>query len=92
MVRVQVGAQAKSCQACYHLKQKCEGVIWGASAGLIRGLRETKVGEKGSFAEVVRVLGSEMGQIRRILDIGLWDVVEVMSWWMEEDFTLPHLF
>jgi hypothetical protein len=52
--------------------------------GPIRGPKENKVGEKGSLAEAVRVLGSEMGNIRRILDIGLAEVAEVMSWWMED--------
>ena len=51
---------------------------------MIRGLKEMEADEKGSLAEAVRVLGSEMGQIRRILDIGLWDVAEAMSWWMED--------
>ena len=40
--------------------------------------------EKASLAEAIKVLGSEMGQIRRILDIGLVDVVDTMSWWMED--------
>ena len=40
--------------------------------------------EKGSLAEVVQVLGNEMGQIRRILDVGLVDVVDAMSQWMED--------
>ena len=42
------------------------------------------MGEKGSLAEAVRVLGSEMRQIREILDVGLWDVVEAMGRWMED--------
>ena len=54
------------------------------TAGPIGGLKETEVGEKGLLAEAVRVLGSEMGQIRRILDIGLWDIAEAMSQWMED--------
>ena len=40
--------------------------------------------EKGSLAEAVRVLGSEMRQIREILDVELWDVAEAMSRWMED--------
>ena len=79
-----VGAQARLCQACYHSKQKCEGAVWGASAGLIEGLKETEVDEKGSLAEAVRVLGSEMGQIRGILDVGLVDLVDMMTQWMED--------
>ena len=58
--------------------------MWGATAGLIRGPKKTKADKKGSLAEVVRVLGSEMGQIRRILDVGLVDVADAMSWWMED--------
>ena len=79
-----VGAQAKSCQACYRSKQKCEGAVWGATAGPIGGLKKPEVDEKGLLAEAVRVLGSEMRQIREILDVGLWDVVEAMSRWMED--------
>ena len=30
------------------------------------------------------MLGSEIGQIRRILDVGLVDVADAMSWWMED--------
>ena len=79
-----VGAWAKSCQACYRSKQKCEGTVWGATVGPIGGLKKTEADEKASLAEVVRVLGSEMRQIREILDVGLWDVVEAMSRWMED--------
>ena len=59
-------------------------MVWGTMAGLIRGLKEIKVGEKGSLAEAVRVLGSEMGKIRGILDVGLADLVDAMTWWMED--------
>ena len=79
-----VGAQARSCQACYNSKQKCEGAVWGATAGLIGGLKKPKVDEKGSLAEVVRVLGSEVGQIRGILDVGLVDLVDMMTWSMDD--------
>ena len=79
-----VGARAKSCQACYHSKQKCEGVVWGVMAGPIRGPKKPEADEKALLAEAVRVLGSEMRQIREILDMGLWDVVEAMGWWMED--------
>ena len=66
------------------MKQKCEGAVWGALAGLIGGPREIEAEEKGSLAEVVKVLVSEMGQIRGILDVGLWDVAEAMNRWMED--------
>ena len=35
-------------------------------------------------AEAIRVLGSEAGKIRRTLEIGLRDMVDVMSQWMED--------
>ena len=54
------------------------------TVGLIGGPKETKVEERGLLAEAVRVLGSEMGQIRGILDVGLAEVVEAMSRWMED--------
>ena len=47
--------------------------------GLIGGPKETEVKERGSLAEAVRVLGSEMGQIRGILNVGLAEVVKAMS-------------
>ena len=53
-------------------------------AGLIGGLKKTEANEKRLVAEAVRVLGSEMGQIRRILDIGLTDVADAMTQWMED--------
>ena len=53
-------------------------------AGPIGGLKRPEVDEKALLAEAVRVLGSEMRQIREILDVGLWDVAEVMSRWMED--------
>ena len=40
--------------------------------------------EKGLLAEAVRVLASEMGQIRGILDEGLMEMVDVMGQWMED--------
>ena len=46
-----VGAWARLCWACYHSKQKCEGAVWGASTGLIRGPKETKVEGKASLAK-----------------------------------------
>ena len=52
--------------------------------GPIGGMKTSEADEKGSLAEAVRVIASEMGQIRGILDIGLWDVAEAMSWWMED--------
>ena len=79
-----VGAQARSCQACYTSKPKCEGAVWATTVGPIGGPKQIEMGEKESLAEAVRVLGSEMRQIREILDVGLWDVVEAMSWWMED--------
>ena len=74
-----VGALARSCQACYNSKQKCEGAVWGTTVGLIGGPKETEVGEKGSLAEVVRVLASKVGPIRGILDIGLMEMADAMS-------------
>ena len=59
-----VGAWAKSCQACYRSKQKCEGTVWGVTAGPIGGPKKPEADEKGLLAEVVSVLGSEMRQIR----------------------------
>ena len=52
--------------------------------GPMGGPKKPKVDKKGLLAEAVRVLGSEMRQIREILDVGLWDVAEAMSWWMED--------
>ena len=79
-----VGARARLCQACYNSKQKCEGVVWGAMAGLIGGLKEPEADEKGSLAEAVRMLGSEMRQIREILDEGLAEMADTMGQWMED--------
>ena len=79
-----VGAQAKSCQACYHSKQRCEGAVWGAMAGPIGGPKKPEVDKKGSLAEVVRVLGSKMRQIREILDEGLAEMADAMGQWMED--------
>ena len=59
-------------------------MVWGASAGLIGGLKRNKVDEKGSLAEAIRVLESEAGKIRRTLEKGLRDMVDVMSQWMED--------
>ena len=42
------------------------------------------MGEKGLLAEAVRVLGSEMRQIREILDEGLTEMVDAMGRWMED--------
>ena len=79
-----VGAQARSCQACYTSKQKCEGAVWGATAGPRGGPKEPEADKKGSLAEVVRMLGSEMRQIREILDEGLTEMADAMGWWMED--------
>ena len=76
-------AWARSCHACCNSKQKCEGAVWGATVGLIRGLKRVEV-DKGFIAEAIRVLGSEAGQIKRILDVGLTDLADTMSWWMED--------
>ena len=53
-------------------------------AGLIGGLKKPKADEKGSLAEAVRVLGSEMRQIRGILDVGLAEMADTMGRWMED--------
>ena len=52
--------------------------------GLIGGPRKPKADEKGSLAEAVRMLGSEMRQIREILDAGLVEVADAMGQWMED--------
>ena len=52
--------------------------------GPIGGLKEPEVDEKGSLAEAVRMLGSEMRQIREILDEGLTEMVDAMGRWMED--------
>ena len=36
------------------------------------------------MAEAVRMLGSEMRQIREILDEGLMEMVDAMGWWTED--------
>ena len=58
--------------------------VQGCSLGSNGGLKEPEADKKGSLAEVVRVLASEVGQIRGILDVGLAEMVEAMSWWMED--------
>ena len=52
--------------------------------GLIRGPKKPKADKKASLAEAVRVLESEAGHIRRILDIGLVDLADAMTQWMED--------
>jgi len=79
-----VGARARSCQACYNSKQKCEGAVWGATAGPIGGPRKPEADEKGSLAEAVKMLGNEMRQIREILDEGLAEMADAMGRWMED--------
>ena len=51
--------------------------------GLIRGPKNHKVDEKGWLAEAVRVLGSEVGKITGILDVGLADLADTMTQWMD---------
>ena len=53
-------------------------------AGPIGGPKEPEADEKGSLAEAVRMLGSEMRQIREILDEGLAEMADAMGQWMED--------
>ena len=53
-------------------------------AGLIGGPRKPEADEKGLLAEAVRMLGSEMRQIRQILDVGLAEMADAMGRWMDD--------
>ena len=59
-------------------------MVWEATAGQIRGPKRAEVDKKGYIAEAIRALGDKVSQIKKILDIGLTDLVDVTYQWMED--------
>jgi hypothetical protein len=64
----EVGARRKSCDACFHKKQKCEGAIWSTVDGELSGAAAAHGGGLGHVGEAIlhelRMLREALGELK----------------------------